>query len=139
MTILLCWIESWHYGQEIGNINTSYYQTAMCPQQGGEFTNMNQTHFSPISDITTWINCAKQCKDQINCNHWQWMKNENKCFIVTSFDGSHRSDNVFSGHRTCPLESNNLFGLCPTKGDNSQMWRKTNSEFYDSSIGIGNM
>ena len=137
MTILLYFIENWHYGPEIGNTNTSHYQTAMCPQQGGEFTNMHRTQLPPVYGKKKWTDCANHCKNLPDCNYWQWKENEMKCITVTSFDGFKRNDNVFSGHKNCPLDRNALFSLCPTKGDNSQMWRETTAAFYSPSIAIG--
>ena len=139
MTILLYLIENWHFGHDIGNTKTSLYQTALCPQEGGEFTIMNQTKRSPVYGSKKWTDCANHCKNQPDCNYWQWQESEMKCITVSSFDGFNSHDNVFSGHRTCPLESNTLFSLCPTKGDNSHMWRKSASRFYSPSIDIGNV
>ena len=115
-------------------------QTANCPQEGGEMVGYVHTKRSPLYGVDSWSKCSEICQSQPDCQHWQW--NENKeCWSVKSFSSFVGTYNgVFAGAKSCPLTSQSLLTLCPTKGCSADMWMQTTTEsdsFYDSETNLG--
>ena len=103
--------------------------------------NMVNTSRSPIFGVGSHLECSEICHNQANCLHWQWKVNGGECSSVEIFDTFTRSEErVFTGARSCPLSSQSLLSMCPTSGDNTDMWQATapeNDLFYDPEIKLG--
>ena len=95
----------------------------------------SQTTTSPIYGITNWQNCADICQTNPECQYWQWSVTAT-CWSVTSFTGftedgyypGSNADDYVTGARNCPLSTDSLVTLCPSRGSNSLMWRDSNEE-----------
>ena len=106
--------------------------------------NMVQTGVSPIYGITSWLKCADICQSKKECQYWQWTPVQTRgsadtaaCYIVTNFTGfttdgfdpnGSTADGIVTGARNCPLSTDTLTTLCPSKGANSLMWRDSNEK-----------
>ena len=121
-------------GHTIGKPEDSLIQTVDCPQVGGQMVNMVQTTISPIYGINNWLDCADICQNNLDCQYWQWSEPTSACYSVASFTGFIAADGFVTGARNCPLSTDSLVTLCPSKGSNSLMWRDTteeNGEFFN--------
>ena len=111
--------------------------------------NMMQTGVSPIYGITSWIKCADICQNKKECQYWQWTPVQTHgsadtaaCYIVTNFTGfttdgyapGSTADGIVTGARNCPLSTDTLTNLCPSKGANSLMWRYSKDTIGESFI-----
>ena len=127
-------IGRWNLGHTIGKPEDSLIQTVDCPQVGGQMVNMVQTTISPIYGINNWLDCADICQNNLDCQYWQWSEPTSACYSVASFTGFIAADGFVTGARNCPLSTDSLVTLCPSKGSNSLMWRDTteeNGEFFN--------
>ena len=99
------------------------------------------TDRSPIFGVSSYLECSEICQNQANCLHWQWKENGGECSSVEIFDSFIRSEErVLAGARSCPLTSQSLLSMCPTSGDNTDMWQATsfeNNASYDPEIKLG--
>ena len=112
--------------------------------------NMKQTGVSPIYGITSWRKCADICQSNSECQYWQWTPviagssaDSAGCYIVTNFTGfttdgfdpnGSTADGIVTGARNCPLSTDTLTTLCPSKGANSLMWRYSKDTIGESFI-----
>ena len=141
IVVFINFIGRWHLGTQIGNTKSSFLETTICPQIGGEFVGAINTKRFPVFGIESWVDCSYICSSQDDCQHWQWMSDTKVCYSVKSFSEFRYNRDVTAGARNCPINSQSLFNLCPTRGDDSYMWRKTtpgDSAFYDPGIVLSN-
>ena len=95
--------------------------------------NMVQTTISPMYGITDWVDCADICQNNFDCRYWQWNEVTAACYSVANFTGFTARVGFVTGARNCPLSTDSLVTLCPSKGSNALMWRYTteeNAEFF---------
>ena len=101
------------------------------------------TDRSPIFGVSSYHECSEICQNQQNCLHWQWKENGGECSSIEIFEGFIRSEErVFAGAHSCPLTTQSLLSMCPTSGDNTDMWQVTTSEnfvSYNPEINLGEM
>ena len=138
-SIKFCFIGRWNFGEKdyFGQPEISLIQTADCPQVGGRMLDMTQTTMSPIYGITNWPNCADICQNNPECQYWQWSQVTATCWSVTNFTGftgdgyvpGSNADDYITGARNCPLSTDSLVTLCPSRGSNSLMWRYSDGEY----------
>ena len=83
-----------------------------------------QIDHSPIYNVKTWQDCARDCQKILECKHWQYNKKSKKCDLVDSFDGAKPNKSYFAGHRNCPIwdSKQSLFNLCPGRDERTNMW-----------------
>ena len=121
-------IGRWNFGREIGRPESSLIQTADCPQVGGQMVHMAQTKHSPVYGITDWQTCANICQGLSKCNYWQWDEKNAACHSVVMFAGFNAAAGFVTGAQNCPISTNSLVTLCPSRGSNSLMWRDANQQ-----------
>ena len=68
----------------------------------------------PIVDIATaemttdWQNCGKLCKENSNCNYWNWNKNSKKCLLFAAKGVAKEIPDMVSGPKSCARNSRNV-------------------------------
>ena len=87
----------------------------------------------PIATAETtneWQPCGKLCKENSDCNYWNWNKSSKKCLFFVAKGTVKEISGVVSGPKSCARNSRNVFTKNRDKRNAGNLLNVDDAQFF---------